>query len=217
MNRAAQLGPSTVPWWQDWRGECAAIVACGPSAKTAPVELLRDRIHVIAINASFRLVPWAEILYCCDLAFWRNYKDAVKFAGLKLSHDQTACREYRLHHIAIEQVGGNELLVERPSYVGAGGNSAFQALNLAVQFGATGIMMIGVDCTLEHGDHWHGRHPMPMCNPAQSNVDRWIIAFEGAAPRLRALDVDVVNCSPVSKLTQYPKVTIAEALARWQL
>jgi hypothetical protein len=29
--------------------------------------------------------------------------------------------------------------------------------------------------------------------------------------------VDVVNCSAVSKVTKYPKLSIAEALERWQL
>jgi hypothetical protein len=217
MNKAAELGPSTLPWWQDWRGECCAIVASGPSAKTAPVDLLRDRIHVIAINDSFRLAPWADILYSCDFAWWAQHKGAREFKGLRLSHDLRACNEFGLHRVMIEKVGSNELLLDRPSYVGAGGNSGFQALNLAVQFGATGVMLIGVDCNLEHGGHWHKNHPMPMSNPAENNVQRWRIAFDGVAPSLAALGVDVVNCSPISKVTQYPKLSIAEALDRWQL
>ena len=117
----------------------------------------------------------------------------------------------------IEQVGSNDVLVERPSYVGAGGNSGFQALNLAIQFGATGIMLVGIDCSLDHGGHWHKQHQMPMSNPAANNVQRWQQAFDGVAARIAALGVDVVNCSPISKLTKYPKVSIEEALARWSL
>lgn len=217
MNKAAELGPATVPWWQDWRGECVAIVASGPSAKNAGCDMLRDRIHVIAINESFRLVPWCEIVYGCDHAWWQLHKGLPEFKGLKLSHDQIACREYKLQRVQIEVVGSNDLLVERPSYVGAGGASGFQALNLAVQFGATGIMMIGMDCNLDKGAHWHGRHPSPLNNPCQSNVNRWIKAFDGAAARIKALGVDVVNCSPTSNLTSYPKMTIPQALERWQL
>ena len=217
VNKAAELGPSTVPWWQDWRGECCAIIAAGPSAKKAPVELLRDRIHVIAINESYRLAPWAEILYSCDFAWWSQHKGARDFKGLRLCHDLRACNEFGLHRVMIESVGSNELLLDRPSYVGAGGNSGFQALNLAVQFGATGIMLIGVDCSLDHGQHWHGRHPYPMSNPAENNVQRWRTAFEGIAARLAALGIDVVNCSAISKLTQYPKCSIEEGLDRWGL
>lgn len=217
MNRAAETGPSTVPWWLDWRGECVAIIASGPSAKVAPVELLRDRIHVVVVNESFKLAPWAEVLYACDYAWWALHKGVKEFKGLKLSHDLRACNEFGLHRIEIEKVGANELLVERPSYVGAGGASGFQALNLAVQFGATGVLMIGMDCTLANGEHWHGRHPAPMNNPCESNVLRWRKAFDGAAGRLQSIGVDVVNCSPASALLNYPKLGVEQALKRWGL
>jgi hypothetical protein len=217
MNLAAEIGPTTVPWWQDWRGECVAIIGSVPSAKQQPIELLRDRIHVIAINNSYKLAPWADVLYSCDYAWWMAHKGAKDFAGLRLSHDRRACGEYGLQRINIEHVSSNDLTLDKPTYVGAGGNSGFQALNLALQFGATGVMLIGIDCSLDHGTHWHGNHPMPMSNPIHINVTRWIQAFDGAAPRIRKLGIDVVNCSPASKLTQYPKMTIAEALERWQL
>jgi hypothetical protein len=217
-NKAAELGPSTVPWWLDWRGECVAIVASGPSAKREDVDKLRNRIHVIAVNESYRLAPWAEVVYSCDLAWWRLHKGLEEFAGLKLTHDLTACRTYpALKHIKIESVTSDEILTDKPSYVGAGGNSGFQAMNLAIQFGATGIALIGVDCSLERGEHWHGRHPYHMNNPAPSNVKRWRAAFDGVFAKLKAMDIDVVNCSPVSALTQYPKLTVDETLERWQL
>jgi hypothetical protein len=217
LNPAAELGPQTIAWWQDWRGECVAIVAAGPSAKQQQLELLRDRIHVIAINESARLVPWAEVLYSCDYNWWQASKGCAEFKGLRLSHDQRACNEFGLQRIMIEQVTSNDLLLDRPTYVGAGGNSGFQAFNLALQFGVLGVMLIGVDCSLDHGMHWHGRHQMPLSNPMEINVKRWRLAFDGAAARVKALGVDVVNCSTISKLTQYPKMTIAEALERWQL
>jgi hypothetical protein len=217
LNHAAEIGPQTVPWWQDWRGECVAIVGSGPSAKQVPVESLRDRIHVVAINDSFKLAPWADVLYSCDYGWWQTHRGAREFTGLRLSHDRRACDEFKLQRVMIEQVGLNELLIEKPSYVGAGGNSGFQAFNLAIQFGATGIMLVGIDCSLDQGLHWHGRHPTPLSNPMEYNVKRWREAFDGAAVRAAQLGVDVVNCSPSSKLTAYPKMTIEEALARWQL
>jgi hypothetical protein len=217
LNPAAEIGPATVSWWHEWRGECVAIVGAGPSANKQPIEMLRDRIHVIAINESYKLAPWAEILYACDFGFWQVHNGCKEFAGLRLSHDRRACDQFGLQRVNIEQVGSNDLLLDRPTYVGAGGNSGFQAFNLAIQFGATGIMLIGIDCTLEHGMHWHGRHSAPMSNPMEINAKRWQVAFDGAAARVRSLGVDVVNCSQISKLTQYPKTTIAEALERWQL
>jgi hypothetical protein len=217
MNKAAELGPNSIAWWQDWRGQAAAIIGAGPSAKDPQLELLRDRhVHIIAINESYRLAPWAEILYSCDYAWWAAHKGLPEFAGLKLTHDRRACREFSsLHRVEIENPGSDDLLVERPSYVGAGGNSGFQAMNLAIQFGAVRIMLIGIDCNLSNGEHWHGRHHYQLNNPAESNVRRWKRAFDGAAGRLMSLGIDVVNCSPTSSLQNYPKLSISEALKRW--
>jgi hypothetical protein len=218
MNQAAQLGPQTVKWWQDWRGECVAIVGAGPSAKREDVEQLRNRIHVIAVNESYKLAPWAEVLYACEFAWWNLHKGLDEFAGLKVAFDAIACNHYpALKRVYIENKAGNEMLFDRPGYIGAGGNSGFQAANLAAQFGAAGIILMGIDCNLEHGEHWHGRHPYHLNNPAPSNVRRWREAFDSAAGKLQALGVDVVNCSPISALKNYPKMTVGEALARWQL
>ena len=94
MNKAAELGPAELPWWQDWRGECVAIIGAGPSAKTAPVAMLENRIHAIAINNSYLLAPFAEILYSCDFAWWQHHKGAKDFKGLRLSHDSRACSDF---------------------------------------------------------------------------------------------------------------------------
>jgi hypothetical protein len=179
---------------------------------------LRNRIHVIAVNESYKLAPWAEVLYACEFAWWNLHKGLDEFAGLKVAFDAIACNHYpALKRVYIENKAGDEMLFDRPGYIGAGGNSGFQATNLAAQFGAAGIILIGIDCNLEHGEHWHGRHPYHMNNPAPSNVKRWRGAFDGAGGKLQALGVDVVNCSPISALKNYPKMTVGEALARWQL
>jgi|SRR5262245_8895058 len=217
-NSAAEIGPASVSWWCDWRGQCGAVIGSGPSAKTAGVDKLQGRCRVIAVNDSYQLAPWADVLYSCDLAWWQHHKGAPQFKGQKLTWDRLALHYFKdLRRIEIEQVASDELLVERPSYIGAGGNSGFQAFNLLIQFGANPVLLIGIDCNLEHGPHWHGRHPVPLSNPLESNVTRWRKAFDGAAARVAALGIEVINCSPTSKLTAYPKMTIDEALARCAL
>jgi hypothetical protein len=76
----------------------------------------------------FGLCPWADILYSCDFVVVAT-QGRTRFQGLRLSHDLRACNEFGLHRVMIEKVGSNELLLDRPTYVGAGGNSGFQALN----------------------------------------------------------------------------------------
>ena len=46
----------------------------------------------------------------------------------------------------------------RAQPIGGGGNSGFQALNLALQWGARKIILVGFDLTDENGLHWYGRN-----------------------------------------------------------
>jgi len=195
-----------------------AIVGSGPSVKKVDLSILRDRIHVIAINESWRLVPFADMLYGCDAVWWSIRNGVPDFKGLKVSQDELACAKYPdIKRVKILDPMSNTLILNKPGEIGAGGNSGFQALNLAVQFGATGIMLIGFDLHINDGDHWHGRHPQPLSNPDGFNILRWVSAFERTTGLLKSMDVQVVNCSQYSKLTTYPKMTVEEAMRRWQL
>lgn len=105
------------------------------------------------------------------------------------------------------------LVLNRPGVIGWGGNGGFHALNLAVQFGARKIILVGYDMTLNAGIHWHGPHVGPnMTNPTSSNVKRWRTAVDGTAPVLLKLGVKVINASMVSTLQNFPKMTLEQAL-----
>lgn len=107
----------------------------------------------------------------------------------------------------------DDILTGEVGLVGSGGNSGFQALNLAVQFGALRIALVGFDMTDRSGVHWYGRNRWNRANnPDHSNFRRWITAFDRAAPDLKNMGVEVVNCSPHSALTCFPKVSV-EAFA----
>lgn len=197
-----------------WGGECVAIVASGASAKSENLLVLKNRIHVVAINTSWELVPFADLIYSCDANWWLMVRGCLKFKGLKVTQDALAVSAFP-DLIKIDVAGAqDDLKLGRFGSVSAGGNSGFQALNLMAQMGVTGIMLIGFDVT---GDHWHGRHPPPCNNPMESNFVRWRRAFNGASPILKKMGVDVVNCSPISTIAAYPKMTVAQALERWRL
>lgn len=215
INRAAAAGPSTVPWWMDWRGECAAIVAGGPSVKRADVEKLRDRIHVVAIKVAVDICPWADAVYGCDSAWWASRQALPKFRGLKLTYDGVGPG---LNKIQIDR-SSDAMLTETPGLVGSGGNSGYQALNLVTQFGATGILLIGYDMrSTGNSPHWYGRNDWPGANnPIDDNYRRWSRAFEGSAQTLRDLGVDVVNASSNTALTCFRRAGIEETLGKWGL
>jgi hypothetical protein len=75
------------------------------------------------------------------------------------------------------------------------------------------IILVGFDMNNESGVHWYGMNNWPNANnPNHSNFRRWIDAFEDAAPALKALGVEVINCSPVSAIKSFPRKSLEDAL-----
>jgi hypothetical protein len=216
INQAAQDGPSSIAWWQDWRGQYAAVIASGPSVKKEQVAQLRGRVRVLAIKRNVDLAPWADAVYGCDAHWWNSRQGLPEFKGLKLAYTSPLLMRGEIKQIHIEREH-DAILVKKPGEVGSGGNSGFQALNLAVQFGALGIMLIGFDMKPNgNSPHWYGRNDWPGCaNPMEHNYQRWQRAFDSSAPMLAELGVDVVNCSTFSALKHFRRASIADTLIGW--
>lgn len=116
-----------------------------------------------------------------------------------------------MHQVRL-RVGANRILVDEAGELGWGGNSGFQAVNLAVQFGASRLILVGFDLNVVGGLHWHGRHREGLNNPRPSHLRAWAERLDAQADRFAELGVEVLNASPTSALGAYPKVTFAEAL-----
>lgn len=111
----------------------------------------------------------------------------------------------------------DDLLVKSAGFVGSGGNSGFQALNLAVQFGAERILLVGFDMHDRKGAHWYGRNKWHGANnPNDSNFRRWMDAFKSAVPVLNEMKIEVINASPDSAMECFPRQSIEDALTSWQ-
>jgi len=164
------------------------------------------------------LCPWADVVYGCDAPWWRHRHGLPEFRGLKVTWAGNAYEAPGLRRVEIarERAGYREdLLMEPAGTIGGGGNSGFQALNLALQWGARAILLVGFDMSDGAGVHWYGRNRWPMANnPDQTNFRRWIDAFGRSLPVLDAIKAKVFNASPHSALQCFPKVTIHEFLQR---
>jgi hypothetical protein len=222
-NKAAALGPSKFPWWKDWRGECVALIASGPSTNKKTVEILKGRIHVAAIKTNIDLCKdsrgyWADLVYGCDGAWWKSRNGLEQFKGLKLTYDASASDAYPgLHKVEIDKKR-HEILTDEPGLVGSGCNSGFQLLNIVVQFGVTGILLIGFDVDDRSGVHWYGRNNWPGArNPDGSVFPGWRQHYAAAAPALKNRGVDVVNASPASAIDCFRKAGAEETLRQWGL
>lgn len=196
-------------------------MASGPTAKTVGVEKLKGRMRCIVVNNAFQLCPWADILYACEGEWWVVYaKEVKKFTGIKLMLADPARNIPDTGKITIPKVKNmwvDDFLFEQPGVIGSGGNGGFQAINLAAQFGTKRIALVGFDMRIAGSSHWHGNHPSPLRNPDDGRCEAWRRVLDEKAPKLLARGIDVVNCSSLSALTTFPKMTIDQMLERWKL
>lgn len=205
----------TITDWPDWRGATVAIVASGESAKSEKVRLLdRPGIYTVAVKKSFELVPFAHVVYGCDAPWWRSVQYLPKFEGLKLSYSDVVCNsETGIRKVHIQDKLCDKLLFNEVGHVGAGGNSGFQALNLAAQFGASRIVLVGFDM---QGQHWYGPNNWDQAsNPGLWNFPRWQRAFENAAPQLKDRGIEVINASSASAVRCFKVSSVEGALEHW--
>jgi hypothetical protein len=191
---------------RDWDGETAAILATGPSMSQEIADAL-SALHAqrlfkaIAVNNCYRIAPWADVLYCCDLRFWDVHPDSYKFEGLKVSLTNRSV-------LKLEN-GGESGIDERPTHLRSGRNSGYQALNLAVLFGAKRILLFGFDCKSKGRTHFFGSHPSSL--ERQHPYEVWIRHFNEAAPILKRMGIEVWNCTD-SALTCFEKKDYRDAL-----
>lgn len=199
-------------WCPDWTGQTVTIVAAGPSATDAPLQLIQNKSRVVAINNSWKLARWADMLYSCDYRWWLRSPAVNIFKGLKVSQDRVAEQVFpqikRVHSVR----GENRLIFHTFGYICWGGNSGMQALNLVAQWNPKKILLVGYDMTTANGSHWHGDHKGGLPNPREDHVERWRRLMELASEALAERGITVINCSERSALQSYRKMPLMEAL-----
>jgi hypothetical protein len=189
------------------------VAASGPSLTPEVAKAVRGH-PAIAVNDAYRLLPFADVLYACDSSWWLAHKGAMDFKGERWSSHGVAGRvrhndksevgpRFRLN--LIEGRDGEGFSTD-PSAIHYGSNSGFQAVNMAILWGATRIILVGFDM---HGTHFFGTHPRGLRNT--TNFKNFIRAFDRAATRLPA-GVEILNATPGSALRCFPMVSLHDAL-----
>lgn len=167
-------------------------IASGPSLNRADCILAAQFDHqIIAVNSSWELAPECHYLFAADFAWWQRYHDDAAIPAQRWTASGRAHSRYHLN-------------LFKPPHEGAF-NSGQRAIQLAAHLGATRILLLGYDCSLENGRHWHGDHPAKMHNPAPDEVTRWHSDFSLLVKLLP--DVEIVNCSRHTALTCFPQNT----------
>ena len=184
------------------------ICASGPSLTPADVRTLRALVgQLIVINTTFRLALDADHLYACDKKWWDVYhaEVAMDFGGACWTYDRQAATDYGLHHLPGDCQGRG--LCRQPMRIHTGGNSGFQAINLAYHLGATRIILLGYD--MQGSTHWHGAHPAGL-NNGHSHYADWRARLGELAKDLEAEGVEVINATRDTALTCFRRVALED-------
>lgn len=207
-------------------GGTVLVLGSGPSLTKADVDYARARVDcTIAINDAYLYAPDATALWAADdkwLVKWHqgcvaphihHEKKYPAFTGqLKFCLSKTPYAD-----VLTVRRGPRDGLCLEPDKVALGSNGGHQAINAAVHFGATRIVLLGIDMKpgkifrdgqWRQSDHFWGRHADDTKPPYEVCLSLMATMVEP----LKKIGVKVVNCSPDSALKCFQMQPLREAL-----
>jgi ADP-heptose:LPS heptosyltransferase/SAM-dependent methyltransferase len=203
---AAPTAAETLPAFAG-RHQGATILVCGCGTSLNEITTKPDCITIGVNDVGRRFDP--------DYLVVVNPPSQLRPDRLRAITESRACAVFSqyaelrplyapLIRFALGSYGGTDF--GNPGVLHYTQNSPYVALCLAVQMGAARIGLIGVDFT---DDHFFGRTGVHPLTGLLRKID-------GEYARLRdactARGIEVVNLSPVSRLTAFPRVPVAEFL-----
>lgn len=178
----------------DFSNRTVVCIGSGPSLTPEDCEKVKASGHrIIAINNSWALAPFADAIYAGDYEWWRhNQKDITSSA------EQWTCSHY-----AHSKLGVNLHRIR-----GVEWHSGLRAVQFAEEAGATRVILLGYDCSVDKGVHWHGVHSKTT-NPNAGKCSNWRAQFRLLAARTK---IEIINCSRQTALNCFPTAHLEDAL-----
>ncbi|WP_213322585.1 motility associated factor glycosyltransferase family protein [Klebsiella aerogenes] len=172
-------------------------VASGPSLNQVDCALVcRSGLPVIAVNNSWVMVSTCQYIYAADCCWWEEYQRTITVPAERWCSDTFTARRFGINCL--------------PSALPGSFNSGQRAIELAIHLGASRILLLGYDCSIRNGTHWHGNHPL-LANPDQFSVSRWHDEFSRV--KAAAGNTEIINCSRDTRLTCFPRQSLEAALS----
>lgn len=185
----------------DWRGKTVVCIASGPSLTPEDCDLVRASGHtVIVTNTTFRMCPWADVLFCFDAKFWEK----------NIREIDTVFTDQRVSVSTAAKGFGVESTYQQKWFKGQG-NSGVCAIAFALAGDAEKVILLGYDCQKTGGkSHWHGDHPLGLSNCA--SIKHWPSQFAQIAAQARTQKIAVINATRETALACFDRGDLVEAL-----
>jgi len=198
------------------------ILASGPSLSKKDVAVVRvareqGLCKAIVVNDTFRLAPWADILYAADIMWWKHphNADAQTFQGEKhtiVSPALGAPLPDPIYPGMRQWINGGSVGFDNhKNHIRTCMNSGYQALHIAAHLGATRVLLLGFDMRPVNGKaHWFGDHPAGLNKT--SPYEGFIRHISKSAHHYADKGIRVVNCTPQSALQCFEFGTLEKEL-----
>jgi hypothetical protein len=198
------------PITPDWAGETCFILGGGPSLTGFSTEILRGRGRVLAINNSYRLCPWADLLYFSDRCWYGwHHEHLSSFKGRMVTVSEV--EGDGIKNLTLWPGDGLELRADRLR----GNNGGYHAINLAFHLGVKRIVLLGYDMRCDNGkSHFHEGHPDNISLAYRDSLlkEQVMPQFRTLVAPLREAGVEVVNANQGSYLNCWPLVSLESQL-----
>lgn len=181
----------------------AVCIANGSSLTKEDVEYCKGKADVYAIKEARHLAPWANYLYAADHDWWDLYNGCPDFEGQRWTLNQDTAKKYGINYIPYD----GQLVWGKNGIIATGGNSGFQAVNLAEHHGYERVILLGYDMGFTHNKHWWTGQYKRDTRP--SNYKNWIERFEKAKPFMK---IEVINCTRQTALDCFEKADLRDVL-----
>ena len=188
-------------------GKRLFILASGPSLSSIDVSRLERKI-VMGMNRSFLTFPQTHYHCVMDHRLFELYEKELRETRYLIT------LQGRPWGIPLELLGSEGFSWDLEKGVYSGYTISFMALQMAVYMGFKEIFFLGLDLKHEgpkthfFGTDFHSQKHETTEFPKMEKM------LTHAADVLRDSDVQVFNCSPVSTLTCFPKMSYEQAISR---
>jgi hypothetical protein len=174
-----------------------ACAASGPSLTHEDCLTLHNaNIPTIAVNNSWRAAPFCSAIYAADCCWWEEYGEEITIPVERWCGDNFTASRFGIKHLE--------------SKISGSFNSGQRAIELAIHMGATRVLLVGYDCSIRHGAHWHGQHSI-LANPDSFSVNRWHEEFKRLQQKYSS--IEILNCSRRTRLKCFPVMSLEAALS----
>lgn len=188
-----------------------------PEAYSSYMQPIHSK-HCIGINAAYMIGSWMDIIFFGDRRFFlQHMHELAAYPGIKCTcNPKFEASRYRWVKYLQRDRNHPRGISAHNHRVSWNNNSGAAAISVAVHAGVKRVVLLGFDMDLDKDNrqHWHSAYrPVgKKRNARKLPFHRHLLGFEAIARDARRMKVEIINASPTSKITQFPKVNVKDLL-----